>query len=262
MENTTGERNFLKMPVVILFASQLLAGGFIYFAILPTLSSFNIAVPALPFMLAFQGALAAVLGYYMGLARWWALLQVVLPFAAFYSLYLQVPVWIWLVFFGVAFLVYRNSARSGVPLYLSNSTTWAALVDLLPQEQGIRVADLGGGLGGTALYLGKHRPDAEITSIESAPIPALISKIRKSLSRLDHVEMQMGDFWGEDLGKYRVVYAFLSPVPMKKLYEKVRAEMKPGSLFISNSFEVPDVEADETRELSDRRRTRLHIWRL
>jgi hypothetical protein len=36
-----------------------------------------------------------------------------------------------------------------------------------------------------------------------------------------------------------VVYAFLSPAPMKQLWAKAQAEMTPGSLFVSNSFPVP-----------------------
>lgn len=74
--------------------------------------------------------------------------------------------------------------------------------------------------------------------------------------------MRYGDFWEINLADYQVVYAFLSPVPMERLYTKVQAEMKPGTLFISNSFEVPGVEADEVLELSDGRKTKIHIWRI
>ncbi len=218
--------------------------------------------PPVPVLLAAQALLAAVLAVAFGLSPWWGGVQIALPFAAYYSQFLQAPAWIWLIMFALAFLVYRNSFRSGVPLYLSNRKTWAALVDLIPQAEGVRVIDLGGGLGGTALYLARHRPKARILSVESAPIPALISGLRRSLSGLANLQTRYEDFWEEDLGRYHVVYAFLSPVPMERLYGKVRAEMKPGGLFISNSFAVPGVEADEVLELNDRRRTRLMVWRV
>ena len=49
---------------------------------------------------------------------------------------------------------------------------------------------------------------------------------------------------------------------MARLYAKAREEMKPGSLFISNSFAVPDVDPDEIVEVDDSRRTRLLVFRL
>jgi hypothetical protein len=51
------------------------------------------------------------------------------------------------------------------------------------------------------------------------------------------------------LGDYDVVYAFLSPAPMPRLWEKVQAEMQPGNLFISNSFPVPGATPDRIIEV-------------
>ena len=48
---------------------------------------------------------------------------------------------------------------------------------------------------------------------------------------------------------------------MPRLWEKVRREMRPGSLFISNSFDVPGFPPDETVELHDLSRARLLVWR-
>ena len=250
------------MPVVLLFGSQLLAGLAIFLIIMPTMANFSDSRPTLPILLVIQGCVAAGIGYFFGLSRWWALVQVALPFAAFYSLNLQVPAWAWLLLFVLVFLVYKNSFRTGVPLYLSNPATWSALAEIIPSNKDIKIVDLGGGVGGTALFMARQRPDVEILSIESAPIPAVISKIRAALSGCQNVEMRYGDFWEIDLAEFQVVYAFLSPIPMERLYEKVRAEMRPGNLFISNSFEVPGVQADEVLELSDGRKTRLHLWRL
>lgn len=262
MDDIASARSYLKMPVVLLFGSQFLAGIAVFLVIMPAIQAVVDDMPAMPVILGIQGVTAAAIGLLFKLSKWWVGVQVALPFAAFYSMSLQTPAWFWLLLFAVAALVYWNSARSGVPLYLSNPTTWAALEKLLPEEDGLKIIDLGGGVGGTALYLAQHRPDAQIISIESAPIPASVSKIRRLFSGLKNVEMRYGDFWNEDLGEFQVTYAFLSPVPMQRLYEKVKAEMKPGSLFISNSFEVPGVEADEVLELNDGRKTKLHLWRL
>ena len=64
-----------------------------------------------------------------------------------------------------------------------------------------------------------------------------------------NIRWRWDDLWQADLGNYDVVYAFLSPAPMPRLWEKVQAEMKPGSLFISNSFPVPGATPDQVIEV-------------
>ena len=70
------------------------------------------------------------------------------------------------------------------------------------------------------------------------------------------------DFWAENLGTYDVVYAFLSPAAMPELWRKARAEMKPGTLLISNSFLVPGVEPDRIVPLAGRGSNALYLYRL
>jgi hypothetical protein len=48
---------------------------------------------------------------------------------------------------------------------------------------------------------------------------------------------------------------------MPALWNKIQREMRPGSLFISNSFAVPGVEANRVIELADARQTRLYCYR-
>lgn len=262
MQQTSSAHSYLKMPVVRLFGAQFVAALAFFFVLAPALVSLNGELPSLLVILSIQGVVSAIIGNFFGLAKWWVGVQVALPFAAFYSVSLQVPAYVWLLMFALFVLVYWNSARDGIPLYLSNSTTWSALAQLLPADQGIKIIDLGGGVGGTALFLARQRPDARVLSLESAPIPATISKLRWKMARLDNLHMRSDDFWSENLSAYQVAYAFLSPAPMDRLFEKVKAEMKPGSLFISNSFEVAGEQADQVVELNDNRRTKLYLYKV
>lgn len=59
-----------------------------------------------------------------------------------------------------------------------------------------------------------------------------------------------------------MVYCFLSPAPMPARCAKARAEMRPGSLLISNSFEVPGRPAGRVVEVGDRGATRLNVWQM
>jgi len=139
-------------------------------------------------------------------------------------------------------LVYRGALTGQVPLYLSNKQTVQALADLLAERGDSRFLDLGAGVGSTTVPLADNLPDSHFTGYENAPLTWLVGRLL-SIGR-PNVRWRWDDLWQADLGDYDVVYAFLSPAPMARLWEKVQAEMKPGSLFVSNSFPVPGATPD------------------
>lgn len=144
----------------------------------------------------------------------------------------------WFLFgFFMLLLVYRGALSGQVPLYLSNKQTVARLAELLAERPPGRFLDLGAGLGSTTVPLAELLPDSHFTGYENAPLTWLLGH----LFSFGHpnIRWRWDDLWQADLADYDVVYAFLSPVPMPRLWEKVKAEMQPGSLFISNSFPVP-----------------------
>jgi hypothetical protein len=96
--------------------------------------------------------------------------------------------------------------------------------------------------------------------VETAPMVWLLSALMSRLTGRGRILRQ--DIWSTDLSGEDLVYAFLSTEPMPALFDKARAEMKPGSLLVSNSFPVPSIDADEVWELSDRRRTKLYLYEI
>jgi len=159
-------------------------------------------------------------------------------------------------------MIFWNVAINQVPLYLTNSLTVDKLADLLPTRAGLNVVDLGSGLGGTMRGLSSKRSGQHFYGYETAPIPFLLSWLFAKLDGRSHTEFYLKSFWTTDLGKYDVVYCFLSPIPMPDLYAKAVREMKPGSLFISNSFTVPNHKPNRTVTVRDGRQTKLMIWKI
>jgi len=250
---------WLRVPVLRAVAAQILA-GVIVFGGAALARKYLGQITPVPGLVLGQGGMACLIGAWFGLARWWAPLNLFLPWAAYYSLQLALPPWLYLAAFFLTVAVFWNAAGERIPLFLTNAKTWAALEDLIPAAQDTSVVDLGSGLGGTLGHLSKRFPGHGFLGVETAPVPYWISKIR--LSGHDNVTLRYGDFWDVSLEPFNVVYCFLSPVPMERLYAKAKEEMRTGSLFVSNSFDVPGSPADEVREVADRRQTKLHIWRM
>lgn len=206
-----------------------------------------------------EGSLAVGLSLLLRLPAWWLPIQLLFVPALALSLRFDVSPWYGLAAFLLSWLLFRSNTRERVPLYLSNRTTWQAVADLLPQERPFRFADLGCGMGGGLAYLSARFPAGQFHGTETAPFPFLWAWLR--LRTAPNARVKLGDLWAENLAAYDVVYAFLSPEPMPTLWNKVQEEMRPGSLFISNSFEVPGVKPDREWILDDRRETRLLLWR-
>ncbi len=219
------------------------------------------AAPPLLMVLAGQGIAASVVGARIGLARWWIPINLLLPPAAGVALMLPIPGWVYLALFAALLLVYWNAGSGRVPLYLSSRRAKMELAKLLPAGKKARFLDLGSGLGGAVLALAANR-EGEFVGIESAPLPFALSWLRATYAGLPHARVVHGDFRDHDFGGYDLVYAFLSPAPMADVFRKARREMTPGSLFVSNTFEVPGETPDQTIELDDWRGGRLFIWRM
>ena len=206
-----------------------------------------------------QGGMAALFTQVLGMKSWWLPIQFLFVPGLLAGLALDVAPYWYLLAFLLLLVVYWGVFRSQVPLYLSSRAAWRAVAELMPNKPGVRVIDLGSGLGGLLGFLIRIRPQGQFVGVETAPLPFILGWFRCALKGCD---MRFGSFWTHDLGSYDVVYAYLSPVPMADLWRKVKAEMKPGSLFVSNTFAVPDVVAVQTVAVDDFHDSTLFIYRL
>jgi len=221
---------------------------------------------ALPLLILIVSTCAALLVWLWQLPLWWRYINLFfLPLIGL-TLHFQSqseginPNW-FLAAFLLLLLTSIGAVRTRVPLYLSSPRVADELAKRLPMQGSL--IDLGCGLGGPLTRVRKQRPDAKLVGVETAPFNWLYTKLRL----LGRADIRLGSLWEADLGSYDIVYAYLSPAPMTRLWDKARAEMKPGSLLISNSFAIPGFDADETAEIAkpgakSGNLARLLIWRM
>ena len=92
-------------------------------------------------------------------------------------------------------------------------------------------------------------------------MPFLLCRLRFALSG-GNCKVGWKDFRNLDFGKYDVIYAYLSPAAMPGLWEKASREMRPGSLLLSNSFEVPGVRPAFALATGAGSGSRLLAWQM
>lgn len=194
----------------------------------------------------------------LGLPYWWQPINLLFFPLLGLALSSEVePLWGMAAFVALA-LTSLGSLRSRVPLFLSSRQAIAALAQCIPERPGMRLIDLGCGLGGPLAGLSRLRPDLVLHGVEAAPLNWLVSWLRLR----GRARIALGNLWDQDLSGFDVVYAYLSPTPMARLWEKACREMRPGSLLISNSFEIPGIAPDRVVVLDDLSRSRLLLWRI
>lgn len=210
-----------------------------------------------------QSVIAALTSYYLlCMPVWWAGIHLVFfPMLLSAMLVLNLPASWYLAGFIVLILFFGRIHHTRVPLFLSSREAVNALAGLLPREHSFKLIDLGSGCGGLICKLGSMLPHGSYHGIETAVLPCWISKLRALLSK-QNCRFEWENIWQHDLSGYDVVYTYLSPVPMPRLWEKARQEMRPGSLFISNTFAVPGIKPDRCISLNDFSGAILYIWQI
>jgi hypothetical protein len=202
------------------------------------------------------GLCAGGVAWLWNLPLWWRLINLLFVPCLWLALQFEIEAGWYLTGFVLLVLTSPGAVGTRVPLFLSSPQAARALADRLPPNAVF--LDLGCGLGGPLARLARLRPDVRLHGVEAAPLNWLIARLRLG----SRARVHLGSLWDADLSGFDAVYAYLSPAPMARLWQKTRAEMKSGSLLISNSFPVPDVPPAEIVELQDLSGARLLIWRL
>ena len=121
-----------------------------------------------------------------------------------------------------------------VPARTNDTESILRAIDLPPQA---KVVEFGSGDGRNLALIHKNRPDAYLAGIEINPVMWLFSWLRSGR----FARIILADGWRQDLSDYDVVITFLMPKFMADFEKKMINELKPGSIVISYTFELPNL---------------------
>lgn len=127
---------------------------------------------------------------------------------------------------------------TGGPFVPSNKRAVRAMVKLANLRPGITVIDIGSG-DGRVLFEAANQGAIAI-GIEINPYLVLLTRLR-ALWRpyRGKVTVRWQNLWTADLSRADAVFVYLIPWKMDDLATKLKKELKPGTLVISNSFIFP-----------------------
>ncbi len=127
---------------------------------------------------------------------------------------------------------------TGGPFVPSNKRSVTAMVKLARINKGQTIYDVGSGDGRVLFEAAKT--GARAIGIEINPYLVHYTNVRAFLSPYrGRVKAEWKNLWHADLKRADVVFVYLIPWKMDVLADKLKKELKPGSLVISNSFIFP-----------------------
>jgi hypothetical protein len=223
-----------RLPAYNLILTLLSVGAaFLFGAFLQPLG-----LPELLFVAVLSLLAGCISHFILKTPRPFSLLASALPLGVYILAVIELPPWMLFTVFVFFFAMHLPALWTHVPYYPSPTSVDAALIDLIIQQGCAHVVDLGCGNGRLLSVLAKRFPEVTFYGCEISLFPYLVAKVRTIL--LPNVRVYFRSMWRMPLGDFDLIYAFLSPAVMGSVGSKVRQEKKLGSLFVSNSFPVPE----------------------
>ena len=241
--------------------------GFVWKTVLVQVVALGAAVILWPFhqapLLAIATATvcALIAARFLLLPVAWRCINTVMPVALAINLSMSLPHWIFSVPLLLFVLTYAPALWTRVPYYPTPRAAYPLILAELPADRPFIFLDIGCGFADMLIFLAKHRPQGQFIGIEVGPLPWFIAKLKTIACGPRNVSVQFRDMWSFPLESADVVYTFLSPAAMARMWEKVSHEMRDGATFITNSFPVP-APCTETLQVRDERSSVLYIHRI
>lgn len=150
------------------------------------------------------------------------------------------------IFGGAIFLLYHYTMylKTKVPIVITPKAYIDFIIKYLAKENLVNsqsvVYELGSGWGDFSLAIARLHP-RKIKAYELSPIHVLYSKLKaKRLGSM--VKFIRADFFQSDLSDADIVYVYLMPKVVDRLWQKMKKECKPGTMMILLGHDIEGVD--------------------
>lgn len=122
--------------------------------------------------------------------------------------------------------------------------------------------DLWCGTWSLCIFMALNNKDSQIIWIELSPIFYLISKINVIFSKAKNIKIIYWNALKLNYKNYDIIYAFWIPETInKKIFPKIKEEMKKDSRFLSYCFEIKSDDLDITKHKENEKVFSIYEYR-
>jgi hypothetical protein len=153
-------------------------------------------------------------------------------------------------------------AVTGISPIPSSSPSRSCILENLPENLTGNVCELGAGWGTLAFPMAAALPELEVIAFELSPIPWLFMMIRDKLTRRKNLTIHRRNFFKNKFENVSLVVCYLHSECLEKLRPKMESELKPGTLVLSNTFEIPGWIPETIHRLEDSFCPQVYVYRV
>lgn len=136
------------------------------------------------------------------------------------------------------------------------------ILDIAPEQVIGDILELGAGWGTLAFPLAGLYPGNRILAYELSPVPWLFMKLRHALFQHANLDIRRRDFRKASLESVGLVVAYLHSEGLAKVRDKMERELKPGTLVLSNVFDIPGWTPEAKHQLADSFCPQVYLYRV
>lgn len=152
------------------------------------------------------------------------------------AILLQIITWLIIVFTFLMLCTAIVSLWIQVPYVPSRKNVVRKMIEIAKLKKDEVVYDLGCGDGRLLVEAAKAEK-IKAKGYEAAPIPYLIAQLKNFIYKT-HIKLYAQNFFNANLKDANVIFCYLGPETMAKLYQKLKKECKKGTRIISNTFSI------------------------
>lgn len=163
---------------------------------------------------------------------------------------------------GVIFLMLVYTALTGISPVPTTPQVARTMMALAPSNGHGPIYELGSGWGSLAVAFAKRFPGRQVIAYELSPVPWLASRLWLLLFPRHNLTIYRADFYTQSLADAALVVCYLYPGAMAKLRRKFASELVPGTLIVSNSFQVPEWAPATMRRADDQYASPVFLYEM
>lgn len=154
------------------------------------------------------------------------------------------------------------SVVTGISPMPSSPTSYAKIEELLLGEGATNVVDLGSGWGCLIMPLAAAMPEARFLGYELSPFPLMVARLRGALFRRRNVTIARRDLRKVSFTGRDAVICYLYSELLEKLRPNLERDLKPGTMVISNVFDIPGWVPEAVHKLDCSQCPQVYVYRV
>ena len=150
-------------------------------------------------------------------------------------------------------VVFAYTMKTGISPVPTSPRVKRAVLKSVPDDMHGTVYELGSGWGTLAIPLAKRFPDRAVVGYEISPLPWAFSRLWQAIAGVPNLSLRRGNFYNVYITDAGLVVCYLFPSAMEALRLKFEAELRLGTVIVSNF--VPFAGGKRNRSAPPKTRT-------